>query len=173
MVAIVGSFAGLVCVITVFVWLIELIVGNTKIKHSCRKVFFVSGGVFLICGIVTMSTHNKVTSSNVEQRSKRKKVTKLVKKHKKSNVQKVRIYPVTIQEISTTTDGYWIISGKTEAPTNSKIFIFLIASSNDICSLFSFKFLKDCIIKCLKHQHFQAFYLNFFIAFFTSFITIF
>ena len=130
MVAIVGSFAGLVCVITVFVWLVGLIVGNTKIKHSCRKVFFVSGGVFLICGIVTMSTHNKVTSSNVEQRSKRKKVTKLVKKYKKSNAQKVRIYPVTIQEISTTTDGYWIISGKTEAPTNSKIFINSIDGLN-------------------------------------------
>lgn len=130
MVAIVGSFAGLVCVITAFVWLIVLIVGNTKIKHSCRKVFLVSGSVFLICGIVTMFTHNKVTSSNVEHRSKRKKVTKLVKKHKKSNAQKVRIYPVTIQKISTTTDGYWIISGKTKAPDDSKIFVNSIADLN-------------------------------------------
>ena len=83
MVAIVGSFAGLVCVITAFVWLIVLIVGNTKIKHSCRKVFLVSGSVFLICGIVTMFTHNKVTSSNVEHRSKRKKVTNLNFPHQK------------------------------------------------------------------------------------------
>lgn len=131
MIAIIGSIAMLVALISAFLWLIVIFLKKDRLKAPLRKTFIISGIIFLWCGFITMINHPDDSDEKViTHHMKKEHSTHHVKKeHKKKKAHQLKVYPITVQSVSSK-NKYFIINGKTNAPDRAKIYVRSIYNNN-------------------------------------------
>ena len=132
MIAIIGSIAMLVALISAFLWLIVIFLKKGRLKAPLRRTFIISGIIFLGCGFITMINHPDDSDKKViTHHMKKEHNTHVKKEHKKKKAHqfKLKVYPIIIQSVSSK-NKYFIINGKTNAPDRAKIYVRSIYNNN-------------------------------------------
>ncbi|WP_283112263.1 hypothetical protein [Lactobacillus gallinarum] len=132
MIAIIGSIAMLVALISAFLWLIVIFLKKGRLKAPLRRTFIISGIIFLGCGFITMINHPDDSDKKViTHHMKKEHNTHVKKEHKKKKAHqfKLKVYPIIIQSVSSK-NKHFIINGKTNAPDGAKIYVRSIYNNN-------------------------------------------
>lgn len=130
MIAIIGSIAMLVALISAFLWLIVIFLKKGRLKAPLRRTFIISGIIFLGCGFITMINHPDDSDKKViTHHMKKEHNTHVKKEHKKKKAHQLKVYPITVQSVSSK-NKYFIINGKTNAKKKKKIYVRSIYNNN-------------------------------------------
>lgn len=117
MLAYLGIFSGLICLVSLIVWICMAVVKNKRLSRIWKRICFIFFFIFLVCGIVSAVTSKSSSASS---------------KNTSSTYKGLRVYPVKVSKVSVNEDGDLVVKGTSKAPNGAKVLAqSLVADSTD------------------------------------------